>query len=279
MEAMKDKVILIESSGNVNFPDRYLQHFHTHILCCKGSMNFVFNDKQYSAKAGEFIFWFADSRLTEVNFSKDFKANILLVEKDFLDNNIPDQSWSIDALLHSKANPVLHLYDKDDKGKIVSNFSLLYNRFLESGHRFYKETMRLQMQLFLYEMWHIFANEYERRKRTVESGSLYEQFIHLVQEHCMVEREVQFYASRLHITAKYLNYVCKQNTDVTASEWIQRYAKERIIMLLKNKNLNIAEIVDKMEFSSRSFFTRYVKKLLGVTPSEYRNRLPQKVNP
>ncbi|RYY12260.1 MAG: AraC family transcriptional regulator, partial [Chitinophagaceae bacterium] len=107
----------------------------------------------------------------------------------------------------------------------------------------------------------------------VESGSLYEQFMHLVNEHCMEEREVQFYANQLHITAKHLNYVCKQNTDVTASEWIQRYVKERIVLMLKNKNLTIAEIAGKMEFSSRSFFTRYVKKLLGLTPSEFRNRL------
>jgi AraC family transcriptional regulator, transcriptional activator of pobA len=267
-----EKIILLESSGSVQFPNNYLQHFHTHILCSTGSMNFVFNEKQYSAKAGEFLFWFADSRLTDVSFSKNFKAYVLFIERDFLDNNIPDQSWSIDVTLHSRANPILNLQDKD-RVKVVSNFSLLYNRYLERGHLFYNETQQLQMRLFLFDMWHIFANEYERRKRTVESGSLYEQFMHLVWQHCMEEREVQFYADCLHITPKHLNYVCKHNTDVTASEWIQRYTKERLILLLKNKTLNIAEIADKMEFSSRSFFTRYVKKLLGVTPSEFRNRL------
>ena len=77
----------------------------------------------------------------------------------------------------------------------------------------------------------------------------------------------------LHITAKYLNAVCKQNSGITASEWIQRNTKERIVLLLENPSLNIAEIADEMEFSSRSFFTRYVKKVLGVTPSEYRNRM------
>ena len=266
-------IILLQASGTVKFPDKYLERFHTHILCSKGRLDFVFNNKKYSAKAGEFIFWFADSHLTDVTFSKSFKADVLFVERYFLDNNIPDQSWSIDALLHSRANPVLHLHDRNDKAKVILNFSLLYDRFLERGHRFYNEALQLQMQLFIFEMWHIFANEYERRKRTVESGSLYEQFMQLVYEHCIAEREVQFYANHLHITAKYLNYICKQNTDVTASEWIQRYVKERIILLLKNKHLNIAEIADKMEFSSRSFFTRYVKKLLGVTPSAFRNRL------
>ena len=267
-----EKIILLQSFGNVMFPDNYLQHYHTHILCNRGRIDFVFNNKKHSAKAGEFVFWFADSQLTDVTFSKNFKAHVLFIERGFLDNNIPDQSWSIDVILHSRTNPVLHLHDKD-KVKVISNFSLLNNRYLEREHLFYNETFQLQMQLFLFDMWHIFANEYERRKRTVESGSLYEQFMHLVNEHCMEEREVQFYANRLHITAKHLNYVCKQNTDVTASEWIQRYAKERIILLLKNKNLNIAEIAVKMGFSSRSFFTRYVKKSLGVTPSEFRNRL------
>ncbi len=268
-----EKIILLKSSGKVKFPDNYLKHYHTHILCTRGQINFVFNNTLYSAKAGEFVFWFADSNLTDVTFSKTFSANVLLIERDFLDNNIPDQNRSIDVILHSKVNPILHLREKSDKVKVVSNFSLLHDRFLETRHLFYNEILQLQMQLFLFDMWHIFANEYERRKRTVESGSLYEQFIHLVNDHCMQEREVQFYANHLHITAKHLNYVCKQNTDVTASEWIQRYAKERIILLLKNKNLNIAEIADRMEFSSRSFFTRYVKKLLGVTPSELRNRL------
>jgi AraC-like DNA-binding protein len=97
--------------------------------------------------------------------------------------------------------------------------------------------------------------------------------MNLVELHCLKEREVQFYASQLHITAKYLNHISKQNSDITASEWIQRYAKERIVLLLENKQMNIAEIADEMEFSSRSFFTRYVKKVLGVTPSEFRNRM------
>ena len=89
----------------------------------------------------------------------------------------------------------------------------------------------------------------------------------------MKQREVQFYSEKLNITPKYLNHICKINTRITASEWIQRNARERIILLLQNKDLNISEIADQMEFSSRSFFTRYVKKVLGVAPKEYRERI------
>jgi len=224
-------------------------------------------------KGGEFLFWFAESQLKDLEISRAFKATILLVEKDFLNQNIPDQSWSIDAILHSRQYPIKQLNDKSDRKRVLSNFKWLHGKFQDREHRFYEEVLKLQMRLFILDMWHTFANEYERRKRSLQSGSLYERFVHLVQEHCMAEREVKFYASLLSVTPKYLNFVCKQNSGVTASEWIQRYTKERIILLLQNKNLNIAEIADKMMFSSRSFFTRYVKKVLGSTPTEYRNRL------
>ncbi len=224
-------------------------------------------------KGGEFLFWFAESQLKDLVFSKAFKATVLLVEKHFLYDNIPDQSWSIDSILHSRQYPIKQLNDKHDRHRVLSNFRMLHDKFQDREHRFYEEVLKLQMRLFILEMWHTFANEYERRKRTLQSGTLYERFVHLVQEHCMTEREVRFYANKLNVTPKYLNFVCKQNSGVTASEWIQRYTKERILLLLQNKNLTITEIADKMMFSSRSFFTRYVKKVLGTTPTEYRNRL------
>lgn len=272
-EPKKETVILFEASGNVQFPDNFIHLYHTHIYCNRGSTEFVFNDKRYKCKAGEFVFWFADSRLANLTFSKNFKASVLLVEKEFLYNNIPDMSRGIDATLHSKEYPVLHLHDKQDRHRILLNFQILYDKSIQKEHRFYDEVLKLQMRLFILEMWHTFANEIEHRKRTLQSGTLYERFIHLVQEHCRKEREVQFYAQQLHITPKYLNHICKTTSGITASEWIQRHVRERLELLLQNKQLNIAEIADEMEFSSRSFFTRYVKKVLGVTPSEFRNRM------
>lgn len=267
------RIAMLKLSSEKGFPLNFQVNYHTHLICHRGSLTFMFNGTKMKCKSGEFTFWFADSKLSDLKFSKGFSATILLVENQFLNDNVPDQNLSIDAILHSRQYPVKQLNDKKDKHRILSNFQLLYDKFLYKEHRFYEEVLKLQMRLFILEMWHTFANEYERRKRTLQTGTLYERFMHLVQEHCMKEREVQFYANQLNITAKYLNSICKQNSGITASEWIKRYTKERIILLLQNENLNIAEIAYEMEFSSRSFFTRYVKKVLGVTPSEYRNRL------
>ncbi|WP_244215821.1 helix-turn-helix domain-containing protein [Pedobacter kyonggii] len=270
--AANQKVMLCKAVSGSEFPVDFNIRFHTHIYCQSGSLKFVFNGKQYQSKKGEFVFWLAGINVSDLSFSTSFRATILFVDSDLLTESLPSATASIDSIIHSKEYPILHP-DKKDKEKILKNFELLYDMSQETGHRFYEEALKLQMQIFLLEMWHIFEDELDRRKRSLQSGTLYEQFIQLVQQHCMTQREVRFYSDQLNITPKYLNHICKVNTAITASEWIQRNAKERIIILLQNKNLNISEIADEMDFSSRSFFTRYVKKLLGVTPKEYRERI------
>jgi len=267
------RVILLEISKEGDFPLDFQKLYHTHLYCHSGKIDFVFNDQAMVCKGGQFLFWFAESKLSGIRLSKSFKASVLLVEKDFLVDNIPDQGWSINAQLHSRVYPVKTVRTGTEKEKILNNFERLSERFLETGHRFYEEALKLQMRLFILEMWHTFANEYEERKHSLQTGTLYEQFMQLVQQHCLKYREVKFYSNKLNITPKYLNHLSKTHSGITASEWIQRHTKERIILLLQNKKFNISEIADEMDFSSRSFFTRYVKKLLGVTPGEFRQRL------
>lgn len=253
--------------------ENLLKKYHVHLYCHGGRLDFIFNDQSMSCNSGQFLFWFAESRWDLIEVSEDFKATVLLVEKNFLIDNVPDQGWSINAQLHSRVHPVKNINTEAEKEKILNNFNWLLLRFQETDHRFYEEALKLQMRLFILEMWHSFANEYERRRHSLQTGTLYEQFINLLQQHCLTKREVQFYANELNITPKYLNHLCKIHSDRTASDWIHSHTKERIILLLQNRRLNIAEIAEEMQFSSTSFFTRYVKKLLGQTPTDFRTRL------
>ena len=266
-------IIMLDVAGESDFPDNFHLLYHTHLYCQGGSLQFVFNDELMACSAGQFLFWFAESRLSDFRFLGRFRATVLLVAKHLLTDNIPDQGWGINAMLYSRTHPVKEIQTVKDQTTILTSFNRLYERFLDTEHHFYEAALKLQLQLFIFEMWNLFAKLYENRKHSLQTGTLYEQYMELLSDNCLQQREVQFYSDKLHITPKYLNYLCKSHSDVTASQWIQRYARERIIILLQNKRLNIAEIADEMEFSSRSFFTRYVKKLLGMTPSEYRSRL------
>lgn len=266
------KIISFKASNLAQFPKDFQSRFHTHIYCQRGNAEFRFNDQIFHCKTGEFIFWLAGSEVSDLFLSENFLAMVLFIEKKFLLDNLPNQNLSIDSIVYHKENPILHPDDKNDKKKILVNFQMLNNRYLETEHRFYDEVLKLQIQLFVLEMWNIFANQLDRRRRSLQAGTLYERFLQLVEDNCMKEREVQYYSNRLNVSPKYLNQICKANTGVPASQWIQRLTKDRIVVMLRNKNMNVSEIANEMEFSSYSFFTRYVKKVLGVSPSEYRRQ-------
>ena len=51
---------------------------------------------------------------------------------------------------------------------------------------------------------------------------------------------------------------------------------ESIIYRLKYTDLSIKEIVIDMDFPNISFFGRFVKSMLGMSPREYREKLRKK---
>jgi len=266
------EIVLQEMAGKRNLVADYLQLYFTHILCHKGKARFRIENKPHQIEENNIVIGLPTIAIEGLKCSRDFKATCLFVSFDLMSKNNPDIGWGIKGYLFSKENPVVSLSKMDAK-KCLHNFKLLQEKYDNDGHLFRKEIVNLQLQMFIMEMWNIFSKEMEKRSISNQKGSLFERFLQLVQEHCMEEREVDFYAGKLFITSKYLTEVCKKNSGKTASEWIQNYTTQRLIILLENKKLSFTEIADTLNFSSQSFFSRYVRKVLGVSPSEYRRRM------
>ena len=81
---------------------------------------------------------------------------------------------------------------------------------------------------------------------------------------------VEAYASELCISPKYLTAVCKKNSGKTANEWITEKVLEDIRYYLRQTDLSIKQICDRLAFPNPSFFGKYVKDHFGMTPMEFR---------
>jgi YesN/AraC family two-component response regulator len=72
-------------------------------------------------------------------------------------------------------------------------------------------------------------------------------------------------------------YFCKMFKKVTGlnfTDYVSRIRIERARNLLLNRNLRISEIAYEVGFQSLTHFNRVFKKILGVSPTQYRARLP-----
>ena len=80
------------------------------------------------------------------------------------------------------------------------------------------------------------------------------------------------YAELLYITPNHLNAVCKDVLGLSAGEVIRNRTLLEAKRLLTNPRLNISEIAFNLNFSDNSYFTKFFKKIEGITPEEFRKR-------
>ncbi len=81
------------------------------------------------------------------------------------------------------------------------------------------------------------------------------------------------YADLLYITPNHLNAVCKDILGMQAGEVIRNRTLLEAKRLLTNQQLNINEIAFMLNFSDNSYFTKFFKKLEGITPEEFRKKI------
>ena len=99
----------------------------------------------------------------------------------------------------------------------------------------------------------------------------FQRFLDLLHANDVKRHTVEAYASELCISPKYLTAVCKKNSGKTANEWITEQVLEDIRYYLRQTDLSIKQICDRLAFPNPSFFGKYVKDHFGMTPMEFRN--------
>ena len=102
--------------------------------------------------------------------------------------------------------------------------------------------------------------------------ALFKRFTQMLSHECPKKREVKQYADALCITPKYLSAICKSQSGKTASEIINSITVNHIKNRLTSSDLTIKEIAAEVGFDNLSFFGKYVRRELGMSPRQFRGQ-------
>ena len=105
------------------------------------------------------------------------------------------------------------------------------------------------------------------------TGELFDRFLEMLQQSTVKHLPVEYFAQQLCITPKYLSIVCKRHSGKTAIEWITEYTLSDITYYLRSTSKSIKEISGILGFSNTSFFGKYVREHLRMSPLKYRESL------
>ena len=84
---------------------------------------------------------------------------------------------------------------------------------------------------------------------------------------------VNYMASLLNLSSKYLSDLLKQETGKTALELIHLYVVSEAKNMLAAGDYNITEIAYRLGFENPPYFSRLFKKEVGMSPKEYKNQI------
>ncbi len=121
------------------------------------------------------------------------------------------------------------------------------------------------------QLWEI----YEAIIEDLESNRLCTPLIlqvrgYIEQHYGDVELSLQTVALHHHLSPQHLSRLFRQETGVTFVDYITKVRTRKAVQLLMEGELKIYEIAEQVGYSSQHYFSRAFKRVLGVSPVEYR---------
>lgn len=182
-------------------------------------------------------------------------------------------SWDVKFYLDN--HPVLRLSEAE-ADLFCRYFDLFRARLRCPRTRYREELCEVLLHALTYDFYG-FLEEFMKKEPEPYSSVdlLFRHFLQLLHESYPKPRLIAPYAERLCVTGKYLSAVCKRVCGKTASELIDDYVIRDVRYLLGRRDKSIKEIANELQFPNVSFFGKYVKQHLGVSPRSFRRQLTE----
>lgn len=239
------------------------------VLCLGGEAEASINLTRFKVKRNSFITILPGTILQIHRVEGDFRIYFIGFSSGFL-----SQAAISKAVMNMhftvQDNPVFAL--KERAVPLLSDYFELLNKTYELYGEL--QDRAITNHLFagillgvcaMYKDIHTIQNNLPKAEQTSKD------FTQLVMQNYTSRRNVAWYAKRLGITQAHLSTIVKKSTGKTCAEIIASMVIMDAKAQLKSTNLSIHDIAYALNFTNMSFFGKYFKRHVGMSPQEYRN--------
>lgn len=206
----------------------------------------------------------ADNSITLLGFSTSFLSDTIHLKKETI--NIAFQLFKTPIL---PCTPI-------ESYKFYIYKELAYILFNETNHLYREEILKHFFATIFCEMLSeiskvIPEQSHEYKQKNKRSDWIFRKFIELVLKDDGSHRSVSYYANQLCYSPKHVSTVIKQISGTSPLKLINDHAIKQIKFQLKHSGKSMKEIADEFNFANPSFFGKFVKQHIGMSPLQYRN--------
>ena len=273
-----NELVVMENIGTVPSGVVCLQNHGVVFFITEGRAQLEYDGHVVQIQKNDLFLYMVHSTANNFMASSDFNCRQIWFSRSELWNIDIYNLISVADMSQLKLHPVVHLSDDDIK-LCDTYFQLLCSRMKSSTSALTPDIVRSLSGTIMLELLSIMRRNSERAVEEVRqedpNSSLHKKriidnFIKLVEESDGRIRRVDEFACQLNITPKYLSTILKEVMNRRPSTYIQLYTLKAIERRLRFTDMTMQEIANDLNFPNPSFFGKYCKEHLGMTPLEYR---------
>lgn len=267
-----DRVAIFNSIAELglgNYPNRV--HAAVLSICLSGYLKLEINLKTYEVNKGMAMVVTPNQIIQIQEISNDFKCLFIAISQDLIEEITYKVENLTQFILIAKENGLLQL-EKNEFEHLIHSYEFIKNKFeYDSENKFHEKVLEHQIISIFYECYGLFLKKIKSiNKQSSRKETLFNDFIKLVIENHRKEHSTSFYANKLCVSGKYLSAVVEAVSSKSAKRWIDEYIILNSKVLLKSSDKTIQEIANELSFPDASFFGKYFKRIVKISPKEYR---------
>lgn len=246
-------------------------------FCRCGMVEVSLEDKHFHIKPGDIYIYMASTLVHLLHKSEDAEGVMVEVDLEYI-LPIVNRVMNVENQLFMREHPCISL-SKEQGAHLEYLLDDLWERIKTEGHQernaqyqhLKLELIKSMGQTLCYEVLSMyFTNQPLQPLPQSKKDAVFQNFMLALFRFYRRERDVSFYASMQHITPRYFSTIIKEKSGNSALQWIVQMVITEAKQLLEGSDLSIKEIADHLNFPTQSFFGKYFKQYVGISPKEYR---------
>lgn len=245
-------------------------NYYTFTIIKKGICEIIYDGKKMQLESGNLYMCMPGQSVIIEEISEDYKgiwllvSDIIIYEKMFSQNMIRSDYYG--KLRYEK--PVLKL-PPEIYERILSLLKEI-DEYLNSNKFLKEEASTSLLSLFLIDLINYQKLKSSNINVSKRKEKIVRDFLSLLSENYKKHHDIGFYADSLCITKIYLSRIIKELTGLTVIQHIDHMLMMEATWLLKSTDYNIKEIAYDLNFADQGSFSKYFKRLKGISPKNYR---------
>lgn len=244
-------------------------------ICTRGRVQGSLNGQTVELHKNQVAIIPKNVMVTDLMVSPDFDLKAMFFTNSILQSFLREKIAIWNDVVYIRRLYVVSLEDEDMQ--FYTNFyemlSLCFNKGID--HPFRTDVIQSLLRAAILGLCGALKERILTDKVSMNASSStnhFQRFLDLLHSVEMKHRTVEWYATELCITPKYLSTLCKKHSGKTANEWITEHVLEDIRYYLKHTDYSLKRICDITGFPNTSFFGKFVREHFGMTPLQLRNQ-------